>query len=272
MNQNMTQALQTEGLAYYTRELKAITDMTAKKKQLEQFFWSFSQDDWVYPEDERGEETYRFSVSPAGNQSSVLELVVHCVTPEAEDLSTDQFDAVWLLTDGLFPEHAGEDAYTGFLREVLRGLAESGLDRPVCLILSQIERLGHFENIGAEARLPREAAERLTRLCREHFLASCGSGIWPVLIPVQVYGGLECVGADANGAPRMRIGQSGFYQSYLPENCQIPGLYTMQAIMTGRQQDFFPDNSLSQSIQHHYSLRFADAGWRPQVLGREEAP
>ena len=271
MNQNMAQALQNEGLAFYTQELKAISDMTAKKKQLEQFFWTFSQADWSCPEDGSGEDCYRFSVSPAGNQGTALDLVFRCVTPKEGNVAPGQADAVWLLTDGLFLEDGGgEDPYTQFLRGILNTLSQGGFDRPVCLILSQIEGLGHFDSAGMKFQLPRKTSEQLARLCRERFLEACGPKLRPALIPVQVYGGLECAGADQKGDPLLRIGQSGFYQSYIPENCQIPGLYTLRAIIAARQQDFFPDNRLSQGIQRHYALRFADAGWRPQTLGREE--
>lgn len=271
MNQNMAQALQEEGLAFYTQELKTISSMTAVKKKLEQFFWTFSQNDWSYPADEGGEDFYRFSISSAGDQSRVLELVFHCVTPGAGDLAPGQADAVWLLTDGLLLEAGGgEDPFTRFLQGSLHTLAQGGFDRPVCLVLSQIERMGHFDSAGMKFQLPQAAAAQLTRLCQEYFLESCGSKLRPALIPVQVYGGLECAGVDSKGDPLMRMGQSGFYQSYIPENCQIPGLYTLQAITAARQQDFFPDNKLSQGIQHHYALRFSNAGWRPQALGRKE--
>ena len=55
MNLNMSEALSGLGLAYYTRESATINDLVGKKKRLEQFCWSFSSDDWSYPEHEDAE-------------------------------------------------------------------------------------------------------------------------------------------------------------------------------------------------------------------------
>ena len=51
MNENTSEALSGQGLAFYTRELDSISSLIARKKRLEQFCWSFSSADWSYPED-----------------------------------------------------------------------------------------------------------------------------------------------------------------------------------------------------------------------------
>ena len=81
MNENMSETLHTEGLSYYTRELESVSDIVAKKKRLEQFFWTFSQNDWECAEDAVHEKTYTFTISPSGNQSKAIDLIMHCVTP-----------------------------------------------------------------------------------------------------------------------------------------------------------------------------------------------
>lgn len=267
MSQNMSEALHNEGLSFYSRELDSISGLIAQKKRLEQFFWDSQQNDWVYPVDEEVQRGYTFSISPSGNQTRALDLVLHCVTPAAGSLP-EQADALWVLADGLLLfDTALADSYTQAIR---KALASPG-PALVCLILSQIEGLGRFDGAGGLSKFPDKVWRTLRALCRERFPAPCGG----VLIPVQIYGGLECTGADEKGDPVLHIGTSGFYQSYIPDNCQIPGLYTIQAIAAARQTDFFPDlpeGGLLSGIRRHYGLKFGTPEWAPDSLrGKEDA-
>lgn len=267
MSQNMGDALQTEGLAYYTRELQSISEVTAKKKQLEQFFWSFSQADWGYPEDQVAGADYAFCVGPAGDQRRAAELALHCVTPNAQ-VDFSGADAVWLLTDGLLAAQGQADPYTNFLQNVLYALAtdQSGRERTVCLVLSQIEAMGHFDTPMGRTKLPDQVWNYLLDLCRSLFGPPCG-GMPVSVIPVQVYGGMECVGPDGKGDPVLRIGRSGFYQSYIPENCQIPALHTIE--QAARSRELFPNmagSGLTEAIRNHYSRKFGVSAWAPDLL------
>lgn len=267
MSQNMNEALNTEGLSFYARELDSISGLIARKKRLEQFFWTFSQDDWAYPADGEMQRSYTFSISPSGSQSRTLDLVIHCVTP-ADGGLPDRADALWVLSDGLLLSHEAQaDPYTQSIREALASGGGKGI--PTCLILSQIEGTGRFDGTGSLSKLPDRAWRALRTLCREYFPAPCDG----VLIPVQVYGGMECTGADEKGDPVLRIGRSGFYQSYIPDNCQIPGLYTIQAAAAARQMDFFadaPEGGLLSGIRRHYSAKFGTPEWTPDSLRDKE--
>lgn len=267
MNQNMGEALSTQGLAFYTREGETLSDIVGKKKQLEQYCWTFSDRDWTYPADEGADRTYTFSISPAGDQSRAVDLSVRCVTP-GTDIGWEETraDALWLLCDGGLFFREG-DRYLEELQQVLATLPdrENTGCPPVCLILSQLEHLDHFRGNGARSALPEETAGRLTALCREAFDSSAAVA----LIPVQVYGGMECVGLDEKGDPKLRIGQSSFYQSYLPDNCQIPGLYTLETLCTGERGDPFsdaPGGSLLRRIYSHYGAKFGNIQWKPDFL------
>lgn len=268
MSQNMSEALNPEGLSFYARELDSISGLIAQKKRLEQFFWAFRQDGWVYPADEETQRTYVFSISPSGSQTKTLDLVLHCVTPAAGALP-DRADALWVLADGLLLSDGAEhDPYTQTIRAALS--SPLGAGGPTCLILSQIEGLGRFDGAGGLSRLPDRVWRALLTLCRERLPGPCGGA----MIPVQVYGGMECTGADEKGDPVLHIGTSGFYQSYIPDNCQIPALYTIQAIAAARQTDFFadaPEGGLIHGIRRHYSVKFGTPEWTPEPLrGKED--
>lgn len=275
MNQNMSESLHGEGMSFYTRDLTSISDVVAKKKRLEQFFWTFSQQDWTYPQEAETPRTYDFSISPAGVQTKAVDLVFHCVTPQmGVPLNWQGNDAVWIVTDGaLLGESALGDGYLSYVREVLQGLPpQAGREgKPICLVLSQIEKLARFDGSGGRSELSAAARRDLRERCRAFF----GDPAAPVaLLPVQVYGGMEWVGMDEFGAPRLHISQSGAYQSYIPDNCQIPGLYTLQTVAAKRQTDFFsgtPEGGFLKGVRHCYGLKFGDPNWAPDILGGEEA-
>lgn len=275
MNQNLGEALQEVGLSVYTRELRTITEITAQKKKLEQFFWTFSQENWCYPADEQAEADYSYCIGVAGNQRTVLEFQFHCITPRASfSVEQAQVDAVWLLTDGLLMGDAAQaDSYTQWVRSILSQLPSGGEGQPqpvACLLLSQLEALGHFDGAGQQSKLPDALMQRVTERCRACFSNSSNAA----LVAVQIYGGMECTGTDEKGDPILHIGQSGFYQSYIPDNCQVPALYTIQKTAAVRQLNLFAEafqGGLLESIRQHYSQKFGNAAWTPESLrGREE--
>ena len=270
MNQNMSQAMHKQGMTFYTRELESISDMVAMKKKLEQFFWTFSDTDWTYPAGEEAGNTYTFSISPSGNQKRALDFVISCVVPGPGTASVPEHaDVCWVLADGLlFDDSIGGDPYEGFAAEAIKKYAE----KPVCLILAQLEKWGHFEQ-GADVTIfPKKTGRMLTDRCADKFASVCGTQT--AVIFTQIYGGLEYVGADENGKPKLHIGQDGFYQSYIPENCEIPGFYTIQTICANSQTNFFADASgrgLNDAVRSHYAQRFGNAGWKPEFLVNGEA-
>lgn len=266
MNLNMGEALSGLGLAFYTREAETINDIVGKKKRLEQFCWSFSGEDWLYPEQEDAEQRYVFSISPSGGQDKALDLAIHCVTPEsAERAAWAGADAVWLLCDGALL-HSSADGFLYDIRNILDELPEEG--PAACLIVSQCEQLGRFGGVGGRSELPAAASAEITRLCRESFPAGAAAAI----LPVQVYGGLECVGMDDLGRPRLHIGLSGFYQTYIPDNCHIPALYTIQSICERSGTDYFADTERGGfvgGIHDIYGVKFGSRGWKPELLSGE---
>lgn len=278
MNENMSETLHTEGLSYYTRELEAVSDIVAKKKRLEQFFWTFSQNDWECAEDDVHEKTYTFTVSPSGNQSKAIDLMMHCVTPQSETRSSwEKTDAVWLLTDGLLIDEDRDcDPYLRFVQDTLENIPRQRADdpqKPICLILSQIEKLGHYQTTGAKLRLPDAMKHQLQRLCEDCFARVLHENEKVALFPVQVYGGMEYVTVDFKGDPVQRLSQNGFYQSYIPEGCQFPGLYTLQRIADLRGVNFYAkeqDGGLTQKIRRIYGVKLGDANWTPMLLQSEE--
>ena len=275
MNQNLGDVLQEVGLSVYTRELQTITDITAQKKKLEQFFWNFSQEDWLCPADEQAQVNYSYCIGVAGNQRTVLEFQFHCVTPRA-GFSPGQVpaDAVWLLTDGaLMGDAAQADSYIQWARSILSQLSGGGEGQPqpvICLLPAQLEALGHFDGPGQQSKLPDALMQQVAERCRACFSTSADAA----LVPVQIYGGMEYTGVDEKGDPVLHIGQSGFYQSYIPDNCHIPALYTIQRVAAVRPLNLFAETfpgGLLESIRQHYSRKFASAGWTPETLrGRNE--
>lgn len=273
VSENMSKELHQEGLTYYTTELGSIHDIVERKKKLERFFWEFSKDDWSVPEDPENSKVYTFSISPSGLQEKTLDLVFHCCVYDRDaSLSRDQADAVWYLADGaVMDADVGYDYYRDFLKDAIGSLsaAPGGEPKPVCLLLSQIEKYGHFNGMG-EQRLLKES-KKLVERCRELF--SCGENVSVAIIPVQVYGGLEYTGTDVNGSPVLRLSQSGYYQSYIPENCQVPGLYTIGQIAMIQGTDFFAGDScggMKKVIHRHFARKKGELDWKPDMLREAE--
>lgn len=271
VHENMSKELHQEGLTYYTTELSSISDIVDKKKKLERFFWEFSKKDWICPDDQENNRVYTFSISPSGTQEKTLDMVFHCCTFDSEAIiSQDQADAVWYLADApVMDADVGYDYYREFLKNALGNLKgpDDGTGKPICLLLSQIEKYGHFGGVGELCALKDQLNRKLISRCRELF--SCGENVAVAVIPVQVYGGLEYTGTDVNGCPVLRLSESGYYQSYIPENCQVPGLYTIGQIAKIRGTDFFADSScggMKKVIHRHAARKKGEIDWKPDML------
>ncbi len=275
MNENMSRELSQEGLAYYTTELSSIGDIVDKKKKLERFFWEYCQKDWRCPEDQENSKIYTFSISPSGNQEKTVDLVFHCCAYHAATpLSAEKADAVWYLADGPVTDPAvGYDRFREFLKDSLSGLAATseGPGKPVCLLLSQIEKYGHFGGVGEERLLKPAVRKKLIGQCREMF--SCKENVSVAVIPVQVYGGLEYTETDTNCNPVLQLSESGYYQSYIPEDCQVPGMYTIEQIAKAQGTDFFGGAScggMKKAIRRHFARKKGELDWMPDMLREGE--
>lgn len=275
MYQNMTEAMNAEGLSFYTQERETIADMVNRKKKLEQFFWEQSSADWVCRTEEPSVKSYGFAISPAGVQGQTMDIVIHCATPDQLPTAWEQMDAVWVLTDGALFDPALDDAYTQYVRSFLSYLSpQQGENyRPVCLICSQIEKFGHFRKSGFQTALPYHVLDTIRSRAVETFGSACVAPEQVQFMPVQVYGGLVFSGLLDGDWPILRIGQNGYYQSYIPELCHIPALYTIRTISKVRQDPILTDGngrSLSGCIQHHLAVKLGAADWIPDNLGGTE--
>jgi len=270
LNENMSNSMHSEGMAFYTTELETITEVVNKKKKLERFCWEFSGNDWCCSATEESGKVYTFSISPSGMQDKTLDLVMHCSTFQGGVDASQQADALWYLADGpVLDAETGYDAYTNYLQDALRGVpaGQNGMAKPACLLVSQIEKYGHFSGVGEHQQLKPAVENLLRNRCRELF--TCGDNVNVAIIPVQVYGGMEYSGLDGEGKPILRLSQDGYYQTYIPENCQIPGLYTISKIMEIRGTDYFaesPCGGVKKMIRNHYGKKKADIAWQPDLL------
>lgn len=271
IRENMSKELHREGLAYYTTDLRSISDVVARKKALERFFWEFSQKDWSDADASEKNRVYSFSISPSGMQETTLDLIFYCAAFDSQsEISQDQADAVWYLADGpVLDADIGYDDYRVYLAEALGSLKASrdDMDKPVCLLLSQIEKLGHFGGAGDISVLKEPVSRKLLDRCREIFC--CDEAVNVAVIPVQIYGGLEYVGTDPECNPILRLSESGYYQSYIPENCQVPVLYSVGKIAKLREADFFagtPCGGVNKVIHRHFARKKGRIDWKPDVL------
>ena len=271
VSENMSRELHKEGLTFYTTELNTINDIIARKKKLESFFWVFSREDWCYSEEQENNRIYKFHISPSGMQNKALDMVLHCCIYDGEaSISFERADAVWYLADGtVMDENVVFDPYREFLKDEIYNLsAQTGDSRKsVCLLLSQIEKYGHFGGVGEQCMLKKELKQGLINQCREKFPSDEKTTV--AIIPVQIYGGLEYTSTDANGNPVLRLSESGYYQSYIPENCQIPGLYTIGQIAMIQGIDFFGGDScggMRQVVRRHLARKKGESDWQPDML------
>ena len=256
-----------EGLTYFTVEPETSAMMISIKKKIERYFWDFSRERWETPRPESDNSTFTFSICAAGNQSERINLRFHCGSYRGGcSLSAAEADAVWYIADApLFDATIAGDPYREYLRSVLCGVDTS--KKPVCLLVSQIENQTHFEKENEVCRLSFQAKKQLFAQCRETFIKRDNERI--ALIPIQIYGGIEYVGTDETGSPKLHLGTSGYYQSYIPENCQIPILYSLATIMAINEVDYLLSascGSMKKAIHHHYGVVKSDSNWLPEML------
>ena len=145
MNQNMNAAAVGTGLSFYIPDLATMRRMSERRRKLDAFCRTFSQEDWTFPVDnDAGLTSFRFELSPSGVQRKSIRLNIHVATGIVSE--PGQYDALWLLADGtsLLPERSQGDPYTLRLREILHAAPRwnSENPRPICLILTQFEGTG----------------------------------------------------------------------------------------------------------------------------------
>ncbi len=278
LDQDMSESLHEYGMTYFTRD--SIVDIAERKRKLETFLNIFDTGDWTYPKGDGNGKTYVFTISPSGEQTNMIDFVFHCAGPNIQaDIDPASADAIWLLADGLiYKDESCFDSYTKYLQGIIEGLPKSGegVSKPACLIMSQIEEVGHFSSITGKTELPKNVRQKIQETAEKCFGTYCKERIPVALIPVQVYGGLECAGMDEKGDPILRLCDSGYFQEYITENCQTPGFYTLQQICTLWQTDFFvnrlPDtDGLMTSIRRHYGKKFGNLKWTPYFLNGDKA-
>ncbi len=271
VSENMTKAMHQAGLTYYTTEANTIKNITETKIRLERHFWSFNSEPWQFCTSEESGNTFTFCISPSGNQTKAITLEFVCFSCESDgEPPYSQADAVWFLADA--PSIDSElvyDKHRAFIQQELSRCLSGSADgtKPVCLLLSQIEKYGHFKSFGEQSVLDTNVRSELLKRCREYFSFAKGSEV--AVIPLQVYGGLEYVGINGNGEPLLTLSRSGYYQSYIPENCQIPCFYTVDRITAAQNIDIFealPCGGIKRVISRHYAEKTGKNDWHPDML------
>lgn len=273
LNQNMNEVLSGSGLSYYTREYAAITDIVAAKKHLDGYFWTGQETEYVCadPEEEKACVNYIFSISPSGNQQVCLDFNFCCMTPqEAESAGAASADAVWILAEE--PSIEEEDTYAKALGRFLGLLQNKGTSAPdagngVFILLSQFEHRVHFKGNETENFLNEGARKKLYDSCRQAF-GGIRSASAAMLFLLQIYGGLQYVGRNEQGAPVLSVSRNGFYQKYLPAGCHLPLLYLLEASVP---KDAFWQGREGEEVWAKLQKSFAayrtGDSWKPQPLG-----
>ena len=232
LKQNMDELLNGSELTYYTKENETISEIVEVKKELADCFWEGKDKTWPdYQETEtdRSEKNYTFSISPAGNPQISVDLQFVCRTPAmvTEALRKD-CRATWILADG----SGDASAETGRrqIRQLLSSIqAEHQAQKePVLLLAFNLEQIGHFKGIGANAQLSDSVRSQVYSNCRTAYKEAC-RGCNPRLYTIQLYGGLEQNGRDEKGRPMYKVNDSGYFNSYVPEGCHMPLLSTLTA-------------------------------------------
>ena len=267
---NMSDALHNEGMTYFTMELHTRTDIIDRKVKLERYFNLFSNKPWNPIMKVEDNKKYTFTISPSGDQSKTLDLIFNCYSYEQSgDRLDTKYDIEWYLVDGkALDEQVGYDDYREFIVEHLQN---SHIEKTQCLIPCQIENIGHFNKQGEVTKLKDSSYNKILNICRSMF--SCPEGVDIAIIPVQIYGGLDYVGTDISGDPILRLSQSGYFQSYIPIDCQIPLLYSVQMCTNHQKMDFLVSNTCSgvkEMIHHHFSRTKGQTNWQPDILKEEK--
>ncbi|MBR6676031.1 MAG: hypothetical protein IKL24_01725 [Clostridia bacterium] len=262
MNDNLTDVLSKEGLTSYTKDNFTLSSLVARKKAIERHFWSFNKNPFVVKDENTERVEYRLTVSPSGRQDRTLELNISCMSFHSAP-ALGGADAVWLIADGAALDESREyDTFREYLKGAVRG--GGGAEKPVCLVLSQIEGYGRYTGSGEKSVMPRKIRQLLLEKCRQFF-----SGESIAVIPVQVYGGFEYIGTEDGESCALRISESGYYQSFIPDGCYLVPLYTMEKLMLIRETDVFgdiPHCSLRSAIKNTYGRKTDEGTWSPDML------
>lgn len=271
MNKNLLDMLTAEGLTVYTRDTNTINDVNAAAKRMEQFFWEFSQESWTYPQNGQAQKKYEYSISPAGNQNAAVHIAFTCVTQNSQ-INVRNADAIWVMTDsGLGYSNDAADGYHLFIREILSACAGSQKEEPVVLIQNQIEHLGTFREVRGKISLPSDIKKPLDERCLQLYASSAPGA---VMIPVQTYGGLVYDGRDESGNPKLALCKNGYYQTYLPLNCQAPCLYTLDEIFKARGMNPFSESTgggFNGALARFYADKYGNRLWKPEKLSQGNA-
>ena len=89
------------------------------------------------------------------------------------------------------------------------------------------------------------------------------------LFPLQVYGGLQYFGKDEKNQPILKSVPTGYYQSYIPEGCHLPLLYTLDKTVEARGTDLFTEGGLEglkKSLRRYYASVLGSKNWTPDLL------
>lgn len=238
-----------EGLAFFTKDFRTISDMVAAKKQLDGYFAAPGEGERrLLEEDGEAGRRYVFDISQAGRQKRCVEMQITCCTAEELDTArTDAaaWDAVWILMPQPYLEEGRVDAR--IFQWLEQWEENQGEGAPsVQFLISQFEYLERFHVRGTEVSLSEKTREHLLRSCIESVQsgmdAAAGKGEaekrWK-LLPVQVYGGLEFAGWTEEGEARYTVGGSGFFQRYVPVGCQMPLMETLNDCFDRGKLGFF---------------------------------
>lgn len=262
MNDNLTEVLSKEGLTSYTKDNFTLTSLVARKKAIERHFWSFSKNPFIVKDENAERVEYRLTVSPSGRQDRTLDLNISCMSFHSSP-SLESADAVWLIADGAaLDENREYDTFREYLKGAVR--ARNGAEKPVCLVLSQIEGYGRYTGSGEKSVMPQKVCRLLLERCRQLF-----SGESIAVIPVQVYGGFEYVGTEDGESCVLRISESGYYQSFIPDGCYLVPFYTFEKMMNIREINVFediPQCSLRTAIRNAYGRKTDEGVWSPDML------
>lgn len=267
--ENMTSALHGEGFTFFTIDaFLSLMDIETKKR-IEGFFGTYKKDATYVSNVEDLSGCYPYSICPSGKQEKLLNLVFHCCNYQSSTSFTDNsINAVWFLADEISIDSSiSFDPYRDYMKSAVCNAtqcSDTQASKPVCVLLSQIEKFTHFDNRGNRTYIPPEAEKKLYRKYITSFGNSLPENV--SVIPVQIYGGLEYKETDDQGRQHLGRGSTGYYQSYIPENCQIPAFYTLNSIIESSGVDYFVElGGLRNVIRGHLTKSKGSSSWMPRM-------
>ncbi|MBE6982125.1 MAG: hypothetical protein E7437_07395 [Ruminococcaceae bacterium] len=259
---NMT-GLQSCGVSMATTQNSAVSRLTTAKSKLDRAFFNRVAQ-WTFDGTASTVENFIFQISGPSQDQSRIQLELYCGTPQALSAGAIQSaDAVWVLLDGHLLALA-PDSYESAVQSCLRGV-----QKPVYLLLSQMEGVGMYWNGQGRYTYPTAALNQLTEACRSLF-ASC-LAVPAAVIPVQIYGGMEYAGVDAQGVPVLKLNTSS---GYAPVACEAPALHTVAKICGSRGINYFESTIsggyLSAHRKHLTSIYNEKVSQPPMIGGNAE--